>query len=55
MDQGRLARIVLAHRGKLARSSGSRPGEPDWRLILCLRLAVVVHRARDGRACRRCA
>ena len=49
MDQGRLARIVLAHRGKLARVGGLDPESTEWRLILCLRLAVVVHRARDGR------
>lgn len=49
MDQGRLARIVLAHRGKLARVVGIDPESADWRLILCLRLAVLVHRARDGR------
>lgn len=51
MDQGRLARIVLAHRGKLERVAtiGLEPDHPDWRLILCLRLAVVIHRARDGR------
>ncbi|THF66133.1 exopolyphosphatase [Pseudothauera nasutitermitis] len=49
MDQGRLARIVLAHRGKLERVAGLDPGSPDWLLIACLRLAVVVHRARDGR------
>jgi hypothetical protein len=30
-------------------SSGSIPKAQDWRLILCLRLSVVVHRARDGR------
>ncbi|HRH72067.1 MAG TPA: Ppx/GppA phosphatase family protein, partial [Zoogloea sp.] len=49
MDQGRLARMVLAHRGKLARVSALEPDSPEWRLILCLRLAAVVHRARDGR------
>ncbi|MDD3353661.1 exopolyphosphatase [Zoogloea sp.] len=49
MDQGRLARIVLAHRGKLSRVSAIDPESPEWRLILCLRLAMVVHRARDGR------
>lgn len=49
MDQGRLARMVLAHRGKLARVSALDPDSPEWRLILCLRLAAVVHRARDGR------
>jgi exopolyphosphatase/guanosine-5'-triphosphate,3'-diphosphate pyrophosphatase len=49
MDQARLARVVLAHRGKLERVQ-SLPGDSrDWALILCLRLAVLVHRARaDG-------
>jgi len=49
MDQGRLARIVLAHRGKLERVAALDPASPDWLLIACLRLAVVIHRARDGR------
>ncbi len=49
MDQGRLARVVLAHRGKLERVAALDPASPDWLLIACLRLAVVVHRARDGR------
>jgi exopolyphosphatase/guanosine-5'-triphosphate,3'-diphosphate pyrophosphatase len=49
MDQGRLARIVLAHRGKLERLVGIDPSSPDWLLIACLRLAVVIHRARDSR------
>ena len=49
MDQGRLARTVLAHRGKLSRVGALEPESAEWRLILCLRLAAVVHRARDGR------
>lgn len=49
MDQGRLARLVLAHRGKLVRVSALDPDSPDWPLIACLRLAVIFHRARDGR------
>ncbi len=49
MDQGRLARIVLAHRGKLERLATLDAGSTDWRLIGCLRLAAVLHRARDGR------
>lgn len=49
MDQGRLARIVLAHRGKLDRVAALDPDNPDWLLIACLRLAVIIHRARDGR------
>ena len=47
MDQGRLARVVLAHRGKLERVQSMAAESRDWDLILCLRLAVLVHRARD--------
>ncbi len=49
MDQGRLARLVLAHRGKLERVASIDAASPDWLLIACLRLAVVIHRARDAR------
>jgi len=49
MDQGRLARLVLAHRGKLERVAALDPDSPDWPLIVCLRLSAVIHRARDGR------
>lgn len=49
MDQGRLSRIVLAHRGKLERVAAIDPASSDWLLIACLRLAVVIHRARDSR------
>jgi len=46
-DQARLARIVLAHRGKLDRVALPDRSAPDWLLIFALRLAVVLHRARD--------
>ena len=49
MDQARLARLVLAHRGKLERVASIDAGSSDWMLIACLRLAVVIHRARDAR------
>lgn len=49
MDQARLARLVLAHRGKLSRVSGMSETSDDWHLIASLRLAHVLHRARDGR------
>ncbi|MBS1210228.1 MAG: ppx [Proteobacteria bacterium] len=49
MDQGRLARIALAHRGKLERVQSLDPHSLDWLLILSLRLAVIVHRSRAGR------
>ncbi len=48
MDQGRLARLVLAHRGKLERVQAMDPDNPDWLLICCLRLAALIHRARDN-------
>ncbi|MGB0126477.1 MAG: exopolyphosphatase [Rhodocyclaceae bacterium] len=47
MDQARLARVVLAHRGKLQRLQPVPPDSPDWVLIFSLRLAALVHRARD--------
>jgi exopolyphosphatase/guanosine-5'-triphosphate,3'-diphosphate pyrophosphatase len=49
MDQGRLARLVLSHRGKLERIVGLDPASPDWVLIACMRLAHVLNRARDSR------
>lgn len=49
MEQGRLARLALAHRGKLERVQGLGPLSPDWRLIVCLRLAGILHRSRQSR------
>ncbi len=46
MDQARLSRVVLAHRGKLERVQEITTDSPDWLLIFCLRLAVILHRAR---------
>ena len=46
MDQARLSRIVLAHRGKLERVQEIMPDSADWLLIFSLRLAVTLHRAR---------
>ncbi len=48
-DQGRLSRLVLSHRGKLERVASIDQGSVDWLLVACLRLAVVIHRARDLR------
>ena len=47
-EQGRLARIVLAHRGKLERVQPSLRDNRDWLLIFALRLAALLHRARDA-------
>ncbi|MCX8087366.1 MAG: exopolyphosphatase [Rhodocyclaceae bacterium] len=45
-DQALLARLVLAHRGKLERTQIPRES-PEWLLIFCLRIAALLHRARD--------
>lgn len=49
MDQARLARIVLAQRGKLARIAAMDDDDPDWLLVVCLRIACIMHRSRDSR------
>lgn len=49
-DQALLARLVLAHRGKLERVQTlvrQVDEAPEWLLIFCLRLAALLHRARD--------
>ncbi|HTY03407.1 MAG TPA: exopolyphosphatase [Rhodocyclaceae bacterium] len=46
-DQGRLSRLVLAHRGKLERVQPSVTTSRDWLLIFALRTAALLHRARD--------
>jgi exopolyphosphatase/guanosine-5'-triphosphate,3'-diphosphate pyrophosphatase len=48
-DQARLSRLVLAHRGKLERAQPLRGEAPEWTLIFCLRVAVLLHRSRDDR------
>lgn len=50
MDQGRLSSIVLGHRGKLERVQAVTNEPRDWLLIFCLRLAALLHRARDDAA-----
>ncbi len=46
-DQALLARLVLAHRGKLERAQPLTRDAPEWLLIFCLRIAALLHRARD--------
>lgn len=48
-DQARLALLVLGHRGKLEKLSSMPAEDSGWRLVLCLRLAVILHRTRDDR------
>lgn len=45
-EQARLARIVLAHRGKLAKLASLSAKSPDWTLILALRIAALFYRSR---------
>ena len=49
-DQVRLSNIVLAHRGRLERVQPAVVDVREWLLIFCLRLAVLLHRARDDSA-----
>jgi exopolyphosphatase/guanosine-5'-triphosphate,3'-diphosphate pyrophosphatase len=39
--------LVLGQRGKLQKLASMPAGDPNWRLVFCLRLAVLLHRARD--------
>lgn len=48
-DQARLAMLVLGHRGKLEKLASIPPEDSIWRLVFCLRLAVLLHRTRDDR------
>ena len=49
-DQSQLAMLVLGHRGKLEKLAGMPNEEGAWKLVFCLRLAVLLHRTRDDRA-----
>lgn len=45
-DQGRLALLVLGHRGKLEKVTSLPARDPSWGLLLCLRLGVLLNRPR---------
>ena len=47
MEQARLARIVLAHRGKLGKVQDAGLDGPDWKLVFALRLASLILRSRS--------
>jgi exopolyphosphatase / guanosine-5'-triphosphate,3'-diphosphate pyrophosphatase len=47
-DQARLALLVFGHRGKLEKITALPPGDTNWKLLFALRLAVLLHRSRDG-------
>jgi exopolyphosphatase/guanosine-5'-triphosphate,3'-diphosphate pyrophosphatase len=46
-DQALLAQMVLAHRGRIDRVQQLQEDAPEWLLIFCLRMAALLHRARD--------
>lgn len=46
LEQARLARLVLAHRGKLAKLRDEDLEESDWRMVFALRIAALLLRRR---------
>lgn len=46
MEQAQLARLVLAHRGKLSKLQDLSPVPGEWELVFCLRLASLFCRSR---------
>ena len=46
MDQSRVALLALGHAGKLAKLEGQLTTDHEWLAVLCLRLAVLLHRRR---------
>jgi exopolyphosphatase / guanosine-5'-triphosphate,3'-diphosphate pyrophosphatase len=59
-EQARLARLVLAHRGKMAKLRDIPKRSPEWPLVFALRLSALLHMSRrdlglPGLACRRSA
>ncbi len=47
MEQARLARIVLAHRGKLSKVQDANLEGADWKLVFALRTASLILRSRS--------
>jgi exopolyphosphatase/guanosine-5'-triphosphate,3'-diphosphate pyrophosphatase len=47
MEQARLARIVLAHRGKLGKMHDAGLEAADWKLVFALRTASLILRSRS--------
>jgi exopolyphosphatase/guanosine-5'-triphosphate,3'-diphosphate pyrophosphatase len=47
MEQARLARVVLAHRGKLAKMQDAGLDGTDWKLVFALRTASLILRSRS--------
>ena len=47
MEQARLARLVLAHRGKLGKMQDAGLDAADWKLVFALRIASLILRSRS--------
>jgi len=47
MEQARLARVVLAHRGKLSKVQDANLDGGDWKLVFALRTASLILRSRS--------
>ena len=47
MEQARLARLVLAHRGKLGKMQDAGLDGADWKLVFALRIASLILRSRS--------
>src|SRR3982750_2619108 len=47
MEQARLARLVLAHRGKLRKMQDAGLEGADWKLVFALRIAALILRSRQ--------
>jgi exopolyphosphatase/guanosine-5'-triphosphate,3'-diphosphate pyrophosphatase len=47
MEQARLARVVLAHRGKLGKVQDAGLDGADWKLVFALRTASLIQRSRS--------
>src|SRR5207237_9106403 len=47
MEQARLARLVLAHRGKLGKMQDAGLDAADWKLVFALRTASLILRSRS--------
>ena len=47
MEQARLARVVLAHRGKLRKMQDAGLDGADWKLVFALRTASLILRSRS--------
>ena len=50
MEQQRLGLLVLAHRRSLKKIHGQLENNVDWKMVLALRLAALIHRSRSDAA-----